>query len=120
MVVPVMDEGCLLVRNLRRSGWEFPGGQIEQGESAEEAARRETLEEAGAVVGTLKPLCWYTVSNGGSESRGIVYVADVLTFRERTDFEEVAEVKLFRKPPIEVSFKDGFTELVFKLMGGQS
>ena len=115
-----MDEGCLLARNLRRAGWECPGGQIEQGESAEEAARRETLEEAGAVVGTLKPLCWYTVSNGGSESRGIVYVADVLTFRERTDFEEVAEVKLFRKPPIEVSFKDGFTELVFKLMGGQS
>lgn len=115
-----MDEGCLLVRNVRRSGWELPGGQIEKGEHAEEAARREILEEAGAVVGDLKPLCWYTVSNGGRESRGIVYVANVLALHEPTDIEEIAEVKCFRKPPEEVSFKDGFTELVFKLMGGSS
>ena len=48
----------------------------------------------------------------GHESRRIVYVADVLTFRERTDFEEVAEVKLFRKPPIEVSFRMGSQSIV--------
>jgi 8-oxo-dGTP diphosphatase len=113
-----MGEGCLLVRNVRRSGWEFPGGQIEQGETAEEAARRETLEEAGAVLDVLKPLCWYTVSNGVRKSRGIVYVADVLACRKPTDVEEIAEVKFFREPPNEVSFKDGFTELVFELIGG--
>ncbi|HOB43536.1 MAG: NUDIX domain-containing protein [Bacillota bacterium] len=120
MVVPVTDGELLLVRNVRRAGWEFPGGQIEQGESPEEAARRELLEEAGALVDDLKPLCWYTVTNGVNSSKGIVYIAYVLAVGKPSDVQEIAEVKSFGKPPAELSFKDGFIELVFKLMEGSS
>lgn len=43
-------------RYARRSPWSFPKGRIEVGESPEEAARRETLEEAGVVVTELLAL----------------------------------------------------------------
>lgn len=33
-----------------RRGWEFPGGQVEVGESLPQAIKREVLEESGAIV----------------------------------------------------------------------
>ena len=122
IVVPTMNRSLLLVRNLRRSGWEFPGGGILDGERPEQAARREAAEEAGACLGELHPLCWYTVKSTPMPglSRGIVYVADLTSFGSPVDKDEIADVRLFSSPPAEISFKDGFTELVFQLVFGNA
>lgn len=48
--VALKDGKFLMVRNPKRNGWEMPGGKIEQGETVEEAAKRECLEESGYEV----------------------------------------------------------------------
>ena len=45
------DAGALLLVRRRDTGdWELPGGRVEPGESASEAAVRETAEESGVTV----------------------------------------------------------------------
>ena len=39
----------LAYRNNPQRGWEFPGGMVEQGESLQEALKREIFEESGMV-----------------------------------------------------------------------
>ncbi len=41
------DDRFLMVYNPKRNGWEMPGGSIERGETVEQGAKREFLEEAG-------------------------------------------------------------------------
>jgi len=44
----------LMVFNEKRGGWEMPGGGIKEGESAEDAAKREFLEESGYEIRVLE------------------------------------------------------------------
>jgi ADP-ribose pyrophosphatase len=56
---------------------EIVAGIIEEGEAVEAVARRETLEEAGAVLSTLIPICRYLVSPGGASESVAVYCGRV-------------------------------------------
>ena len=49
-VVEREDGAVLLVRQSYRNRWGFPGGLLERGEAAPDAARRESLEEVGLDV----------------------------------------------------------------------
>jgi ADP-ribose pyrophosphatase YjhB (NUDIX family) len=49
------DEGrVLLVRRVDDGLWELPGGRVEVGESAVDAAEREVAEESGVLVAVLR------------------------------------------------------------------
>jgi 8-oxo-dGTP diphosphatase len=54
-------------------GWDLPAGYLEPGESAEEAARRETREEAGIAVELVRLVGVYTSRSGNAVSS--VYLA---------------------------------------------
>jgi len=54
-VVGVIDEyGRILLQQRPNGIWSLPGGLLELAESAEEAGRREVLEETGIEVGELE------------------------------------------------------------------
>lgn len=64
---------------------EIVAGIIEAGESAEEVARREALEEAGCTLLDLVPICDYLSSPGGASER-------VSLFCGRVDASEVGGI----------------------------
>lgn len=58
-VAALRDGKVLLVKRGRspsKGFYAFPGGRVESGESLEEAARRELLEETGVIAHDLTPL----------------------------------------------------------------
>ncbi|MGX5868357.1 ADP-ribose diphosphatase [Enterobacter cloacae] len=82
---PVRDE-VVLVEQIRiaaydvsESPWllEMVAGMIEEGESVEDVARREALEEAGLIVGRTKLVLSYLASPGGTSERLSIMVGEV-------------------------------------------
>jgi nudix-type nucleoside diphosphatase (YffH/AdpP family) len=60
-------------------GWiiETVAGIAEEGESAEDAIRREVLEEVGYEIDVLEPIATFYLSPGGSSERILLYYAEV-------------------------------------------
>jgi len=54
VVIQNKDNEYLLVYNKKYNKWQFPGGKLEKGESAEEAAKREIFEETNLVIEDLE------------------------------------------------------------------
>lgn len=83
-VVPVVGDEVLLIRQFRApvGDWviEVPAGRVDLGESPDEAARRELVEEIGYYPRKLERLGSVYMSPGYSDEILHVYLAEELEF----------------------------------------
>ena len=102
--LPVVDGKVLLLRRgiePRYGTWTYPGGFLEMGESTEEGARRESMEELGIEVGHLRLHGVYSRPAYGVVT--IVYLADLLGGDPRPSHEAL-EARFFG--PNEIPWDD--------------
>lgn len=100
-VIIARYQGRLLwCRHAARQSWEIPGGHIEPGETALEAAVRELQEETGAVDFTIRPVCWYSAFRADDQphSLGLLCIAEVHALANELH-SEIAEVRPFDDTP---------------------
>ncbi|WP_262173606.1 NUDIX hydrolase [Saccharococcus sp. Marseille-Q5394] len=106
------EKGEILLQRNLDGRWGIPGGFLELGESAEEAARREVLEETGIQIGKMDLVTvvsgaqTHTVLNNGHEyySVTIVYATDDIRGGELlADGVETSEVGFFNLQELPVN-----------------
>ncbi len=98
--VPVWGDQVLLCRRAiepRHGYWTLPGGFMENGESTDEGAHRETIEEAGARIEMGEPFSILDVPQ--VEQVHMFFLAKVLDTRFDPGPESL-EVKLFTEAQI--------------------
>ncbi len=81
----------LLIKNKRSSNWGFPKGHMERGESMEDTAKREVLEETGIHIDILQGFCYesrYKIGNK-IEKRVDVFLATTADTQTVIQKEEV-------------------------------
>jgi 8-oxo-dGTP pyrophosphatase MutT (NUDIX family) len=106
-VVPLTDEGeVIFIRQFRppvnNHVIEFPAGLNDRGESAEDAARRELLEETGYEAKEILFLANGPLSSGSSGEILTAYLAKGLRFKGIGQRDETEDIEVLKLPVDEV------------------
>ncbi len=97
-VICIYKDKWLLTEHKDR-GLEFPGGNVEKGETAEEAAIREVREETGGIIKQMTYIGQYYVKGKGGDIIKNVYVAEIAELRKQTSYFETNGPVLLREIP---------------------
>ncbi len=102
------EEGKILMMNNPKKGWEFPGGQVEVGETLTEALVREVKEETGINIEVLSLVSVNSSISVGVQYDGVSQLPTIVTIDfigralsgEPTTSEESIEVGWFDKEEV--------------------
>ncbi len=81
-------------------GWALPGGFVDYGESVEEAARREALEETGLVITDLKQFHCYSDPRRDPRFHTVSIVFKAKASGDPVAADDAADVGLFDRASI--------------------
>lgn len=102
--LPVWGDQILLCRRAippRKGLWNLPAGYLENGETVQEGAVRETVEEAGASIELVR---LHAIYNLPTVNQVYIFFLAQMTSGIFTGGAESLEVKLFR--PEEIPYED--------------
>jgi 8-oxo-dGTP diphosphatase len=91
--------GYWLLTEHPRRGIEFPGGKVEIGETADDAASREVFEETGATVSSLNYIGQYHVDGKGGTIIKNIYYAQIDKIRLKENYLETNGPVLLKQLP---------------------
>lgn len=90
------DGKVLMIRNTYgHKLWTFPGGGIDQGETAEQAVKREVVEEVGVKVKNLRKIGEFTITAEYKRDTVTVFVASSGSNQFAIDDKEILEAGWF-------------------------
>ena len=98
-----------LLTEHRSRGLEFPGGKVEEGETAEEAAIREVMEETGGVVKKLYYIAQYFVTGRSGTILKNVSFATIETLKAHPTYYETHGPVLLNEIPENIKEKNRFS-----------
>ena len=98
-----------LLTNHSVRGFEFPGGKMEKGETLEEAARREVMEETGAVLSRLVSIGEYQVSDEEGSFVKRIFYGEADSIDSRDDYLETAGPVLISGDLLAERMKDEYS-----------
>lgn len=98
-----------LLTSHRSRGLEFPGGKVEKGETAEQAAHREAMEETGAIIENLQYIAQYYVNGKGGQIFKNVYFGDVKELVKRDHYFETDGPVLVSKLPSNIKHNQRYS-----------
>jgi 8-oxo-dGTP diphosphatase len=101
------------VRHYQRTTFEIPGGHIEENETPDEAARRELMEETGAIKFSLECISTYSVTQENEARFGKLYFADIYEIGPIPDISEIEEIAFLDTLPDPVTYPE-IQPLLFK------
>ncbi len=93
-VVMLQNDEIWLVRHTYLPGWFLPGGGLKRGETLEQAARREALEETGAELRATALIGAYSNFNEWKTDHTLVFYCKDFKINGKTD-GEIAEARAF-------------------------
>jgi len=102
----------LLSYHSGHQSWETQGGHIEQGETPEDAARRELYEESGVENAEIIPVCDYFAYDSEGSSNGRVYAALIHQLGKLPD-HEMSRIQAFEAFPDNLTYPS-VTPVLFK------
>ncbi|MBT2217049.1 nucleoside triphosphatase YtkD [Virgibacillus dakarensis] len=104
-VICKFKDNWLLTKH-RDRGFEFPGGKVEKGETAKQAAIREVMEETGGAVKEIAYIGQYFVAGKGGNIIKNVYFATVSDLTQQHTYFETDGPLLLDSIPNDVKHND--------------
>jgi 8-oxo-dGTP diphosphatase len=101
----------LLTKHKER-GMEFPGGKVEEGETAEQAAIREVEEETGGLVNTIRYIGQYFVDGKRQPVVKNVYYAVIEKLVPKDSYMETEGPHLLKRLPKNVKYLEVYSFLM--------